>query len=147
MSSLLASLKTKCLTCDEKLHVERNIDSTLYVDVGISKYCSNCRHMYYPGYFESFLEKIRQYYEGWESYRIFLSTIYSSGCVIYFAAYVLSHKRYPRKTSIVITYRIFKLSMVRRYTSESIFDIIQENSRIIRTSCIRSTWLCRLSCY
>ena len=85
MPSLFASLKTKCLTCDKRLVVKKNIESVLYDDVLgsnkitiISKYCSHCKHTYYPGYFESFSEKVRQYYEGWESYGIFVSSIYSS---------------------------------------------------------------------
>ena len=40
----------------------------------ITKYCNHCRLTYYPGYFESFLDKVRQYYDVWDSYKIFVST-------------------------------------------------------------------------
>ena len=85
MPSLFASLKTNCLTCEKRLIVKKNIQSMLYDEVLgsvkitiISKYCSDCKHIYYPGYFENFSDHLRQYYDGWESYGIFVSTIYSS---------------------------------------------------------------------
>ncbi len=44
----------------------------------ITKYCNHCKHTYYPGYFENWKEKERQYYAGWSSYGIFVSTICSA---------------------------------------------------------------------
>ena len=64
---------------------EKNVESTLYDDVLgsnkiaiITKYCSSCQYTYYPGYFESFSDHFRQYYDGWDSYGIFVSTNCSS---------------------------------------------------------------------
>ena len=83
--TLITSMKTTCITCSQPLAIKKNINSLLFDDVLgtikitiIIKHCKRCKHTYYPGFFESFSDKVRQYYVGWNNYKIFVSTNQSS---------------------------------------------------------------------
>ena len=81
LPSLYASNLSTCCQCSALLKVKKQMKSTLFDDVlgtcqtsVITKYCKNCKLTYFPGYYENYIENIREYYPGWDKYPIFQST-------------------------------------------------------------------------
>ena len=85
LPSIFASKRIFCVVCKRDLTVKKCIQCMLYDDVLgsykiaiITKYCTHCKYTYYPGYFESWINKERHYYPDWSTYGIFVSTNYSA---------------------------------------------------------------------
>ena len=168
-----------CSYCHEKLSIKKALNASLYDDVLgtkkiaiLTKYCTQCKVTYYPGFSENYLTKKRIFEEFWEKYGIFTSTFSSAfsldflersvclklKCHTTFVgrteAFNLQHKYQNAETEKldkrVMANAYYKYTLIcfkKRYSLPLILDMDINNTLNNELSQMQDLFLSRASCH